>query len=318
MKLLTHEDIINMNINPFQCYEWVSELLKNKEQTILPAKISMKPTEEIFYNVMPSLLPSYDVGGVKVVNRYPGRVPSLDSQILIYNLMTGDLKAMLDGNYITTMRTGAVAAHSVHLLAKSNFSTVGWIGLGNQARAAAKVLLSIYPSEPLQFKLFKYKDHHVLFEEYIKNLPNSERVSFTYCDSYVETIENSEVIISSVTYFSQDICPDEYFMSGCLIVPIHTRGFKNCDLFFDKVFADDTKHVDQFEYFKQFKSFAEITDILTGKKAGRENDEERIIVYNIGLSIHDIFFANKIYQESLEKKFGQNISLEAPKDKFWI
>ena len=33
------------------------------------------------------------------------------------------------------------------------------------------------------------------------------------------------------------------------MVPVHTRGFSNCDLFFDKVFADDYGHVKHFKYF---------------------------------------------------------------------
>ena len=85
----------------------------------MPAKISMKPKEDIFYNVMPSLLPQFQSGGVKIVTRYPGRTPALDSQIILYDYETGKIKALMDGNYITTMRTGAVAAHSIKLFSKA-------------------------------------------------------------------------------------------------------------------------------------------------------------------------------------------------------
>ena len=68
------------------------------------------------------------------------------------------------------------------------------------------------------------------------------------------------------------------------MVPVHTRGFSNCDLFFDKVYGDDTNHICHFKYFNQFKSFSEISDVLTGKALGRENNKERIIAYNIAES----------------------------------
>ena len=101
---------------------------------------------------MPSLIPKYS-GGVKIVTRYPGRTPALDSQIILYDYTTGTVKALLDGNYITTMRTGAVAAHSIMLFSRHNFKEIGMIGLGNQARATLKILLALYPNRKFIIKL---------------------------------------------------------------------------------------------------------------------------------------------------------------------
>jgi len=318
MKILTHTDIMKLNIEPIQCYKWVGDMLENKGNVMLPAKISMKPTEDVFYNVMPSILPLDNSGGVKVVTRYPSRNPALDSQILLYDYETGRLKSLLDGNYITTMRTGAVAAHSIKILSKKGFNKIGVIGLGNQARATLKVLLALFPDRNIVLKLLKYKDQHLLFQEYINSLPDSERVDCVFCDSYKDTVKGSEVIISSVTYLAQDICDDDCYEEGCLVVPIHTRGFMNCDLFFDKIYADDTDHVKGFKYFKEFKNFAEVSDILNGTVEGRRNESERIIVYNIGLSMHDIYFSEKIYQLAEVQGVGLEIPLNSPGDKFWI
>lgn len=79
----------------------------------------------------------------------------------------------------------------------------------------------------------------------------------------------------------------------------------NCDLFFDKVYADDTDHVKHFKYFNQFKRFAEVSDVLNGAAEGRQSDSERILVYNIGLSMHDIYFAAKIYQLAETMELGK-------------
>lgn len=318
MKILSHNDIISLEIESIECYNWVEDMLKGKEKVILPAKTSIKPTEDIFYNVMPSLLPECNAGGLKVVTRYPSRIPALDSQIMIFDYSNGNINALLDGNFITTMRTGAVAAHSIKLFAKERFKKIGVIGLGNQARATIKILLALFPDRELTLKLFKYKDQHELFTNYVKSLCNSKNINFEYCDSHKDTVKGSEVIISSVTYFANDICTDDCFDEGCLVVPIHTRGFMNCDLFFDKIFADDTNHVKGFKYFNQFKKFAEVSDVINGKVSGRENDSERIMVYNIGLSIHDVNFAEKIYKIAKNKGIGIEVDLHPPTDKFWI
>ena len=50
---------------------------------------------------MPVIIPYLNVAGVKEVIRYPERIPSLDSQIIIYDLNTGKPQAIMDGNWIT-------------------------------------------------------------------------------------------------------------------------------------------------------------------------------------------------------------------------
>ena len=229
------------------------------------------------------------------------------------DLTTGKNLALVDGNWITSMRTGAVAAHSVKLLAVNHFSTIGIIGLGNTARAFLLVLLSLYPNKPLTIKIKKYKDQHDLF---IKRFSEFHNIEFICCETLRETVDNADVVVSAVTFFENDVFDDYRFKEGVLLVPIHTRGFSNCDLYFDKIFADDTNHVKGFKYFDYFHSFAEVSEVLNHKKPGRENNRERIIAYNIGISLHDIFFAGKLY-ELLENE-SEEISLQEPDDKFWV
>lgn len=318
MKIISFEDIRNLQVSPSLCYEWVEEMLKSKEDVLLPAKISMKPTDGVFCNVMPCIISSAertDVGGVKVVTRYPDRNPSLDGKLLLFNAESGEFLALMDANWITAMRTGAVAAHSIKLLAKKDFSTIGIMGLGNTARAALLVLASIMPEREFQIKLLKYKGQEELFVERFAEYPN---LKFQFADTNEQLVRGSHVVISAATYLPENVCADECFEEGVLVVPIHTLGFTNCDLFFDKVFADDYGHVCHFKYFDKFKKFAEVSDIINGKVPGRENDKERILAYNIGISMHDINYANHIYEMLKDSKELKEIDLEDPTDKFWI
>lgn len=260
MKLISFNDILDLKISPSTCYEWVFEAISRKKDAILPPKISLKPEiDGVFYNTMPVIIPYLNVAGVKEVTRYPGRIPSLDSQILLYDLQSGETLALIDGNWITGMRTGAVAAHSIKLLAVKDFSTLGFIGLGNTARATLLTLLSLYPDRNFDIKLKTYKDQHNLF---IKRFSKFNNIHFICCNSTEEVVKDSDVIVSSVTVFKNDICSDECFKPGTLVVPIHTRGFTNCDLFFDKVYADDRDHVIGFKNFNKFKSISEISVLL--------------------------------------------------------
>ncbi len=321
MKIISFDDVRSLHISPADCYEWVSEMIARKDQTFLPAKTHMNMPGNIFCNVMPCLVhgsADSNWGGVKVVTRYPERKPSLDSKILLFNADSGEFLALMDGNWITAMRTGAVAAHSVLQFAKSNWKTIGMIGLGNVARTSMLVLAAM-ADRKMEVKLLRYKDQA---EDFRNRFKDFENLQFTIVDSVEECIKGSDVIISCATYFENDIAPDEWFDEGVLVVPVHTRGFTNCDLFFDKVFADDTGHVDHFKNFAKFRNYAEVGDVVNGRCAGREDDKERILAYNIGVSIHDINYAAHIYQMMKDSPdvFDQltDADMHDPTEKFWI
>lgn len=316
MKLITHEIIENLNIEPIDCYNWVADLLANKSKILLPPKISMKQKDGVFCNVMPTILnDEYNSAGVKIVTRYPNRAPSLDSKIILFNSKTGEFLGMIDGNWVTTMRTGAVAAHSILNFAKKDFTTIALIGLGNTVRATIKILKEILnPNTIYKIKLYKYKNQADLF---IEKFSSTKNFVFEVVETPQDLVSGSDVIISGATYMPNDFCEDKYFDEGVLVVPIHTLGFTNCDLFFDKIFADDEGHVCNFKYFDKFKSFSEVSDVINGNKKGRETDIERILVYNIGIAAHDIYFAMRIFQ--MAKKLNlQEIDLKEPKEKFWV
>lgn len=278
----------------------------------MPPKISMKQDNNVFYNVMPCILPTENIMGVKIVTRQPKQIPSITSQILLYDLDTGKLMALIDGNLITAMRTGAVAVHSLNLLAKEDYDTIGLIGLGVTTTATMDIYSHLFPNDEKKIKLFRYKDQ----AENLKNRYNHiESYDFEILNTPEEVISNSDIIISGVTYAEENFADDKYFAPGCMVIPIHSLGFQNCDLFFDKVFADDTDHVSNFKYFSKFKSFAEVADVVNGNSPGRESQDERILVYNIGLAIHDVYCAYKILSLTDSKK---EIDMSGPNEKMWL
>ena len=313
MKVIDFDVISKKNISPVDCYNWVSEMIENKNSAVLPPKISLKPFDGVFCNVMPSIVK--ESGGIKVVTRYPDRVPALESFLTLFDVATGEVLALMDATWITAMRTGAVAAHTIIRLAKSNFSTIGMAGLGNTTRATMLVLAEVLKDKKLTINLLKYKGQEISFAE---RFAKYENLTFKYFDSAEELVPNSDVVVSGVTYMPNNMCADEYYNKGVLVVPIHTLGFTNCDLFFDKVFADDYGHVKHFKYFDRFKKFAEMTDVVNGVVPGRENDDERILAYNIGISVHDVFFASRIYNAVCNDSNLPEVSLNTPKQKFWI
>lgn len=314
--VIQNRHIRELNISPLECVSWVDESFRIKYEAQLPPKISVHPKGNDFFTSMPVLLPSlYGRFGIKEVCRINGREPALSSDILLYDSQAGYLLAVLDGDWITTMRTGAVAALTIKTLQKIDANTYSFIGLGNTARATALCLLSVFKEKKIKFRLLRYKNQA---EAFIDRFKGYENVEFDIVDSVERLVTKAEVLISSITDAQGLICPDDsLWAKGVLLVPIHTRGFQNCDLFFDKIYGDDKGHICNFKNFNKFKKFDEFSNVLLKKNVGRETDDERIIAYNIGLGLHDALFASKIY-DKLEDSDIESFDVERESEKFWI
>ena len=311
-----HNDVVQCGISAKDCVEMVTESFKIKYEAQLPPKISIHPKKNDFVNTMPCLLPpQYGRMAVKIVSRIVGAEPALNSTIQLFDSGTGQLLALLDGDRITAVRTGAVAALSLMTFKTQNASIVSLMGLGNTARATVKCLLSVWQGAPLKLRLLRYKDQA---EQFFNQFKDEKGVEFQIVDTIDELVNGADALVSCVTSANGLFVPDESLLKpGFLLVPVHTRGFQNCDLTFDKAFGDDRGHVCGFKYFSQFKSFHEFSEVLLGKVPGRESDAERIICYNIGLGLHDAYFSSVIY-DRIDKAGLPAIVIDKPTGKFWV
>ena len=81
---------------------------------------------------------------MKAVPRIPGNTPSLKSYINLFDLYSGDLLSVIESNWITAMRTGAVAALAAKTFAVDYMESpsFGVVGIGSTARATIMCLSS--------------------------------------------------------------------------------------------------------------------------------------------------------------------------------
>lgn len=319
MKIISQQEIKSLSISAKLCCDWIRESFSIKQHAQLPAKISCHPADFDFFTSMPCLLPEDSEGnrffGVKEVHRIKGAVPSLGSDMMLYDAKTGELVALLDTDWITTMRTGAVAAVSAHALRKEDAQKYGFVGLGNTARATMLCILEDEPEKHFDVQLLRYKDQAELFIERFKAYTN---VTFTIVDDIADMARTVDVFISCITDASGLLIEDEKtFQPGVTVIPVHMRGLQNCDTTFDRVFGDDTDHVKGFKYFPQYKDYNEIGEVLAGRDPGRKSQEQRIIDYNYGLALHDVLFASKIFK-LLKDQAIPEVKIVKETEKFWV
>ena len=317
VKTIAQAQIEQLQITPTKCIEWAREAFLLKDDAHIPAKMSVVPQGEDFITSMPCLLPECGgkkYFGIKVVSRIKGQVPTLQSTISLYNACMGNLLAIVDGNWITAMRTGAVAALAADLFQRKDSNTYSIIGLGNIARAVALCLMDNNKHRQIKIRLMRYKNQAEAFIERFKGYKN---VSFEIIDDKDAFVGEADVLFSCVTVATELLFPnDALYQKGMTLIPVHTPGFQNCDLFFDKVFGDDTGQIQRFKYFNRFRAYDELHHVLQGKSPGRTDDDERILSYNYGLALHDVFFATKIYE--LLQDASDGFIMTRPDKKIWL
>ena len=295
MKIINDEQIKALGISPEQCVEWVREAFLIKDRCQLPPKISLHPQGTDFINTMPCILPpEYHTFGCKVVSRIKGPHPALNSEMIIFDTLTGKMTALINTDWITAMRTGAVATSAINTLQKSDAEVYSFVGLGAMGHSTLDCFLATNWDRAITVRLKRYKDHA---ENTIEKYKDYKNVCWQISETMEELVSDADVVVSCITDANGFLVEDTaLFKPGVLVVPVHTRGFQNCDTVFDKVFADDEGHVKGFRYFSQFKKFGELSHVLKGELSGREHDKERILSYNIGIGIHDVYFASKILE----------------------
>ena len=299
VSVIQQAQIDALHISPSTCVEWVREAFLMKDNIQMPAKQSVHPQGEDFITSMPCLLTEHNgrkFFGIKMVSRIDGQLPTLQSNIFLYDATTGQLLAIIDGDWITAIRTGAVAALAARTLQRQGVDTYSLMGLGNIGRAVGLCLAADNRDRRITIRLLRYKDQA---ERFIERLKDYDNVNFEIIDDKKEFAAEADVLISAVTLATELLFPDDsLFKKGVTVIPVHMRGFQNCDLFFDKVFGDDTDQIRGFKYFPLFRQYDELHHVLQGKNPGRTSNDERILSYNYGIALHDIFFASRIYMRA--------------------
>ncbi len=121
--------------------------------------------ESIF---MPAYLKDAGCAGIKVATLYPENpkknLPTIHSKILMLNVVTGEIEAMVDGEAITAIRTAAMAGLVTDLLAKKTAKSIAIIGAGVQARMQLDAVCSVRETEEIriysrtEFKSLQFRD----------------------------------------------------------------------------------------------------------------------------------------------------------------
>ena len=269
---------------------------------------------------MPAYLKSGGALGCKAVTVYKGNpdnfgLPTTLATILVQDSETGKVLAVMDGGYLTAMRTGAVSGVATKHMARPDSKIGGVLGAGVQARQQAVAIAEASDIDTILSFSLDPMDARQKFGTWIAARTG---VTVRLTDSAEELCREAD-IVSIATTATSPIVDSSWWKPGAHINGIgsHAPGVRELDsatvqrarVICDQIDAcmaeagDLQIPVENGEY--SWDDIAgELGDVVNGKIKGRTSDDEITLFKSVGLAVQDISCAALVYREALENGIG--------------
>lgn len=245
-------------------------------------------------------------------------VPAIQGIVMVIDSVTGEILSVMDGDYITALRTGAASGLATRLLACKDARTMALFGCGAQGKTQVEaVLCERAIGKILVFE--KDRDRANLFIDELQGKTSAEMV----CCEDTSALKEADIICTA-TNASAPLFKREDVKEGVHINAIGSfqphmqeldpRLIRDARIFLDsrepclKESGDLIKPIRE-GIFSEDHIAGEIGDVLLNRIAGRESDNQVTIFKSVGLAIQDYVVATDVYNCSLEKGFGTDIRL---------
>ena len=311
-KLITMPSALRIAEQAFRAY--------GQDKTQMPAKIYLCLDKyRGDFRAMPAYIEGVEACGMKWVSVHPQNLkhglPSVMALIIINDPKTGLPLAVMDGTYITNLRTGAAGGIAAKYLARENSSRVALVGCGAQAQTQLMALNEIFDIET------------VFLYDCVKNQPEIFLKKTRYLDlkmsaakNIPDCLKNADIVVTT-TPSRKPIVKPEWIKNGTHINAIgaDAPGKEELEtgiLKKAKVVVDDITqaiHSGEINVPMTRKTItrknihADLGDIITGKKQGRKSREEITVFDSTGLAILDVAMAHYVYQQAKKNKAGKTV-----------
>ncbi len=263
-------------------------------------------------------LPAPGVSGVKVVGdfvaNYAAGLPSELGLLTLYDPETGVPLAIMDATLITACRTGAMTAVGARYLARPDSRVLGHVGARGTAFWNIVLLDEMFDLDEIRITSRRPESREAFAEQLATVTGTRVRVATT-AD---ETFDGADILVEASRLTEPEpLLRTGSVKPGAFVVPYGTVSAVELDLLdvMDKVVVDDwreaqsgrfgalRRHVDTGRL-SAASLHAELGQVVTGRRAGRERDEERILLWHRGLAILDIAVGLAIVRRAEQQGIG--------------
>jgi len=312
---LSRSDVERTKLPVVEIINLVEEAFREKWEgrVEVPPKLGIHPQVNSFIHAMPALLSRVKAAGIKWISGFlenPAKgLPYMTGLIILNDFNTGFPICIMDASWVTAKRTGAATAVAAKYLARKDSRTLGILGCGVQGRSNLEVLAVMF-HELKEVKAYDVNSENL--KKYVKEMTERLRLKIRPVNSPREAVEGCDIVVTAgpILKHRDPVIEAEWFKDGGFACPLDYDSYWKPEAMrsMDKFCTDDraqlihTKSIGHFQDSPEI--YADLSEIIGGKKPGRERETERIMSMNLGLAINDMAVAIKIYEAAKEKGIG--------------
>lgn len=295
--------------------------LKGLGKTEMPPKPGIHPRADSFIHAMPAYVQEIDAAGLKWVSGYPlnpaNGLPYISGLVVLNDASSGLPIAVMDGAWITAMRTGASAGISAKYLARPDSAVVAMVGCGVQNRHSLMALVETL-SRLHEVRCYdKLADVARRFAaEMGERFPH---LLFTMCETAPEAVRPADVAVTAIPIVvaPEPDLDEGMLKKGALAISLDydsawsSLAMAECDKFCSDDVGQLLATKSHGTYFAGVPAriYADLGELAAGSKPGREAATERIFSMNMGIAVDDIVTAKALLQRALDAGAGLRLPL---------
>jgi ornithine cyclodeaminase/alanine dehydrogenase len=290
---------------------------KGEGRVEMPPKPGIHPREDAFIHAMPAYIPAMGAAGIKWVSGYPGNkargLPYITGLLILNDPDTGVPVAVMDGTWITAMRTGAATALAARYLARPDSRTVGILACGVQGRSNLEALACLFSIEGVK----AYDVDAAAAERFAAEMQARLGLRVEVARRPRAAVDGMDMVVTSGPILKH---PSPTVGAGWL-APGAFASAVDFDSYWtgaalremDLVSTDD--HA-QMRYYRSVGYFGETPDpyadlgeLVAGTRRGRTDARQRAIAINLGIALEDMATAVAIYERAKATGAGRRLPL---------
>lgn len=314
-KVFSMQEAIEADKTAFQM------LVEGKCEAPLRTKIQAPKYEGCFL-FMPAYVEESDIASLKIINIFPKNIdngiPSAPAQVLLIDGKTGIVTAVLDGTYVTQLRTGAASGAAFDILGRKDAKEGALIGTGGQAATQLEAMLAARKLDKVKIYDLNY-ERTCQFAERMQEELKEYGTEIIAVKSSDEAIENADLIIT-VTPSNKPVFDGSKVKAGATVSCVGSYQYHMQEM--DPVILERAQKI----YFDSEEAVlseagdiiipleegritkddftGDLGDVILGKTVGRENDDEIIVFKTVGVATQDLVTAKSIYDKAVEAGIG--------------
>ena len=225
----------------------------------------------------------------------------------------GEIRAIMDEDWSHAVRTAAAATVAMRVLARKNSAVLAMLGAGDTARAAVPVMARAFSLKEIRVASRTPESR----QNYAEEVGKEYGLNVLAVDSTEKALQDADLVVSATTT-SAPFVKDAWLGQGITVYSIGKNQEMESDVYknADKFVVDswlrcknksDMQRMLKENYLSEKDLYAELPELLAGKKPARQSDRERIFIRAIGLVNQDVALASYVCHSALEAGAGMRL-----------